>query len=137
MADLSLSASRKLFAALFTLPLAAAFSSTSLLFLPGAPWNQDQRLVSSMGQVFLLHLPNKYQIKSENFGLMFSSCWEGRNSYNVGSNLYLDHEMRFAESIFGIYAWRKYSALESDEYGAELVRLLFPFNALNKVRAWC
>lgn len=32
--------------------------------------------------------------------------------------------MRFAESVFGVYAWRKHSALESDEYGAELVRLL-------------
>ena len=59
MAGLSLSASRKLFAALLTLPLAAAFSSTSLLFLPGAPWSQDQRLVSSMGQVFLPPIPNK------------------------------------------------------------------------------
>ncbi|KAE9367395.1 hypothetical protein N431DRAFT_547888 [Stipitochalara longipes BDJ] len=42
---------RKLFGALLALPnLAAAFSSTSLLFLPGAQWNQDQRLVSSIGQ---------------------------------------------------------------------------------------
>jgi len=43
---------RKLFAALLALPnLVAAFSSTTLLFLPGALWNQDQRLVSSIGQV--------------------------------------------------------------------------------------
>jgi hypothetical protein len=53
--------------------------------------------------------------------------WEGRNSNNVGSNLYLDHEMRFAESVFGVYAWRKYSTLESDEHSAQLVRLL-PFS---------
>jgi hypothetical protein len=55
---------------------------------------------------------------------MLFTFWEGRNSYNVGSNLYLDHEMRFTESVFGVYAWRKYSTLESDEYGAKLVRLL-------------
>jgi hypothetical protein len=49
---LEFNAYKKLFAALLALPnLAAAFSSTSLLFLPGALWNKDQRLVSSMGQV--------------------------------------------------------------------------------------
>ena len=66
--------------------------------------------------------------------------WEGRNSNNVGSNLYLDHEMRFAESVFGVYAWRKYSTLESDEYGAELVCLLlssFHCPEESLVRAWC
>jgi hypothetical protein len=42
----------------------------------------------------------------------------------MGSNLYLDHEMRFAESVLVVYAWREYSTLESDEYGAKLVRLL-------------
>jgi hypothetical protein len=43
---------RRFFAALLALP--AAFASQSLLFLMGPLWNQDQRLVSSMGSVSLL-----------------------------------------------------------------------------------
>ena len=63
MALLSLGGSRKLFVALLALPnLAAAFSSTSLLFLPGGLWNQDERLVSSMGQV-IPHLHIKLIMK--------------------------------------------------------------------------
>jgi hypothetical protein len=55
---LGFNAHKKLFAALLALPnMAAAFSSTSLLFLPGALWNKDQRLVSSMGQVPSPSLP--------------------------------------------------------------------------------
>jgi hypothetical protein len=102
--------------------------------------------ISGLYRVWARYIPLpfqiKYQVKSENFGLKVVFFWEGRSSYDVGSNLYLDHEMRFAESVFGVYAWRKYSALESDEYGAELVRLLsfpFSFQCLEKslVRAWC
>lgn len=82
MAGLTISASRKLFAALPAFPLATAFSSTSLLFLPGGSWDQDQRLVSSMGQVFLPLLPNKLssQAKSENFGLMIFFSSSGKDA---------------------------------------------------------
>ena len=91
---LGFNAHKKLFAALLALPnMAAAFSSTSLLFLPGALWNKDQRLVSSMGQVPSpslpfpsLRLPN---LSNASFSPLLTKLKsKGRNCNNVGHYLH-------------------------------------------------
>jgi hypothetical protein len=105
---------KKLFVALLALPnLAAAFSSTSLLFLPGALWNQNERLVSNMGQVVppSPSLPSSTILKyRKRFAESF--WWEGCNSHNMGRNLHVDDELRSAESVYGVYDWCEHDADE-------------------------
>jgi hypothetical protein len=81
---------KKLFAALLALPnMAAAFSSTSLLFLPGALWNKDQRLVSSKGQVPSPSLPFASPISNASFSPLLTKLKsKGRNCNNVGRYLH-------------------------------------------------
>jgi len=118
---------RRLFGTLLTLPnLAAAFSSTSLLFLPGAPWNQDQRLVSSMGQVLFSPFsnPQKCQLYSH---LLTIDPQKGCNSNNLGHHLHAqphrNANLRYPISLPHLHNRTKHHARSQRTLCAKLVLL--------------